>query len=280
MPRNCRGEQCHKELCPPIFIYNGKDAVADSQPNEGYGVDLCVERDGTMYAEILDMFAEEAVVKQPIVQAVRGAKPEPCSEQQQRCCRQQRQEDSRHGKGKRDAAKYYQNNFHATKVVISKFFPNFVAIKKTSYDMSNKIGIACDHAGYDMKELLTGYLAAKGFEIFDFGCNSDESCDYADYAHPLAEALESGEFDRAIGICGSGEGMAITLNKHQKIRASICWIPEIAAITRQHNDSNVLVLPARFIDNDTAIEILEQWLNTPFESGGRHERRIAKIAVK
>lgn len=144
----------------------------------------------------------------------------------------------------------------------------------------NKIGIACDHAGYDMKELLTGYLAAKGFEIFDFGCNSDESCDYADYAHPLAEALESGEFDRAIGICGSGEGMAITLNKHQKIRASICWIPEIAAITRQHNDSNVLVLPARFIDNDTAIEILEQWLNTPFESGGRHERRIAKIAVK
>ena len=146
--------------------------------------------------------------------------------------------------------------------------------------MSNKIGIACDHTGYDMKELLTGYLAAKGFEIFDFGCNSDESCDYADYAHPLAEALESGEFDRAIGICGSGEGMAITLNKHQKIRASICWIPEIAAITRQHNDSNVLVLPARFIDNDTAIEILEQWLNTPFESGGRHERRIAKIAVK
>ena len=146
--------------------------------------------------------------------------------------------------------------------------------------MSNKIGIACDHAGYDMKELLTGYLAAKGFEIFDFGCNSDESCDYADYAHPLAEALENGEFDRAIGIYGSGEGMAITLNKHQKIRASICWIPEIAAITRQHNDSNVLVLPARFIDNDTAIEILEQWLNTPFESGGRHERRIAKIAVK
>jgi ribose 5-phosphate isomerase B len=146
--------------------------------------------------------------------------------------------------------------------------------------MNNKIGIACDHAGYQLKELLTGYLSAKGFEILDFGCNSEESCDYADFAHPLAEALESGEFDRAIGICGSGEGMAITLNKHQKIRASICWLPEIAAITRQHNDSNVLVLPARFIDNDTAIEILEQWLTTPFETGGRHERRIAKIAVK
>lgn len=146
--------------------------------------------------------------------------------------------------------------------------------------MSNKIGIAADHAGYQMKELLTGYLSAKGFEVLDFGCNSEESCDYADYAHPLAEALESGEFDRAIGICGSGEGMAITLNKHQKIRASLCWTAEVAHITRQHNDCNVLVLPARFIENDTAIEIVEQWLTTEFEAGGRHERRIAKIAVK
>ena len=133
---------------------------------------------------------------------------------------------------------------------------------------------------YYSQELIIGYLSAKGFEVMDFGCNSEESCDYADYAHPMAEALENGEFDRAIGICGSGEGMAITLNKHQKIRASICWLPEIAAITRQHNDCNVLVLPARFIDNDTALAILEQWLVTPFETGGRHERRIAKIAVK
>ena len=146
--------------------------------------------------------------------------------------------------------------------------------------MSNKIGIAADHAGYQMKELLTGYLSAKGFEVLDFGCISEESCDYADYAHPMAEALESGEFDRAIGICGSGEGMAITLNKHQKIRASLCWTAEVAHITRQHNDCNVLVLPARFIENDTAIEIVEQWLTTEFEAGGRHERRIAKIAVK
>lgn len=146
--------------------------------------------------------------------------------------------------------------------------------------MSNKIGIAADHAGYQMKELLTGYLSAKGFEVLDFGCNSEESCDYADFAHPLAEALERGEFDRAIGICGSGEGMAITLNKHQKIRASLCWTAEVAHITRQHNDCNVLVLPARFIENDTAIEIVEQWLTTEFEAGGRHERRIAKIAVK
>ena len=151
---------------------------------------------------------------------------------------------------------------------------------KTKTDMDKKIGIASDHAGYEMKELLTGYLASKGYEVFDFGCNSEESCDYADYAHPLAEAIEAGEFERGIGICGSGEGMAITLNKHQKIRASLCWIPEIAHITRQHNDSNVLVLPARFIDNETAIAILDEWLTTEFERGGRHERRIAKIAVK
>ena len=142
------------------------------------------------------------------------------------------------------------------------------------------IGLASDHAGYELKEYVKQWLDAKGWEYKDFGTNSTASCDYADYAHPLADALENGEFDRAIGICGSGEGMAITLNKHQKIRASLCWLPEIASITRQHNDSNVLVLPARFIDNDTALAIVEQWLTTPFETGGRHERRIAKIAVK
>lgn len=146
--------------------------------------------------------------------------------------------------------------------------------------MEKKIGIASDHAGYELKELITGYLSSKGYEVFDFGCNSTESCDYADYAHPLADALEAGEFHRAIGICGSGEGMAITLNKHQKVRASLCWTPEVAHITRQHNDSNVLVLPARFISSDTAIEILDEWLATEFEKGGRHERRIAKIPVR
>ena len=140
-----------------------------------------------------------------------------------------------------------------------------------------KIGIACDHAGYEMKEFLTGYLSSKGFEVFDFGCHSEESCDYPDHAHPMAEALENGEFPRAIGICGSGEGMAMTLNKHQKVRASLVWIPEIAKLTRLHNDSNVLVLPARFISNEEALEILNEWLNTEFE-GGRHIRRVEKIA--
>lgn len=139
-----------------------------------------------------------------------------------------------------------------------------------------KIGIACDHAGYDLKEFLTGYLSAKGFEVFDFGCHSEESCDYADYAHPMAEALEKGEFPRAVGICGSGEGMAITLNKHAKVRASLVWLPEIATLTRQHNDSNVLVLPARFISNEEAVAILDAWLDAEFE-GGRHARRIEKI---
>ena len=146
--------------------------------------------------------------------------------------------------------------------------------------MDRKIGIASDHAGYELKELLAGYLSAKGYEVYDLGCNSKESCDYPDYAHPLAEALEAGEIPRAIGICGSGEGMAMTLNKHRSVRASLCWTPEIAHITRRHNDSNILVLPARFIDSDTAVAILEEWLNTDFESGGRHERRIAKIPVK
>ena len=141
-----------------------------------------------------------------------------------------------------------------------------------------KIGIACDHAGYEMKEFLTGLLAARGFEVFDFGCNSEESCDYPDYAHPMANALEDGEFDRAIGICGSGEGMAITLNQHSQVRASLCLLPEIAKLTRQHNDSNVLVLPARFISNDEAVAILDEWLNTEFE-GGRHANRVAKIAL-
>lgn len=146
--------------------------------------------------------------------------------------------------------------------------------------MNMKIGIASDHAGYEMKEFLTGYLASKGYEVFDFGCDSTESCDYPDYAHPLAGALEAGEFPRAIGICGSGEGMAITLNKHQGVRASLCWLPEIAHITRQHNDSNVLVLPARFIDNETALAIVNEWLTTPFDKDEpRHSRRIAKIPV-
>lgn len=142
-----------------------------------------------------------------------------------------------------------------------------------------KVGIASDHAGYEMKEFVVGYLQAKGFEVFDFGTHSPESVDYADFGHPLAEAVEQGEVDCGIGLCGSGEGISMTLNKHQGIRAGLCWLPEIAHLIRQHNNANVVVLPARFISNDEAVAILDEYFSTDFE-GGRHEARIAKIPVQ
>ncbi len=145
--------------------------------------------------------------------------------------------------------------------------------------MDQKIGIACDHAGYELKELLVGLLSAKGFEVSDFGCYSEESVDYPDFAHALGAAIDRGELQRGIGICGSGEGMAMTLNKHRGVRAGLAWRHEIAQLIRQHNDANVLVLPARFIDNDVAIDLLTTFLDTGFE-GGRHERRVSKIAVE
>lgn len=142
-----------------------------------------------------------------------------------------------------------------------------------------KVGIASDHAGYEMKEFVVGYLQAKGYEVYDFGAHSPESVDYADYGHPLAEAVEQGEVDCGVGLCGSGEGISMTLNKHQGIRAGLCWLPEIAHLIRQHNNANVVVLPARFISNDEAVAILDEYFSTEFE-GGRHEARIAKIPVK
>lgn len=127
-----------------------------------------------------------------------------------------------------------------------------------------------------MKEFLVGYLQAKGFDVFDFGTHSPESVDYPDFAHPLADAVEQGEFARAVALCGSGEGMAMTLNKHRGIRAGLCWIPEVAGLIRRHNNANVVVLPARFISNDEAVTIVDTFLETPFE-GGRHEQRVAKM---
>ena len=139
-----------------------------------------------------------------------------------------------------------------------------------------KIAIASDHAGYEMKELLAGYLAAKGHDVYDFGPQSPESVDYPDYAHPLAEAVEQSKVDFGVALCGSGEGMAMTLNKHRGIRAALSWIPEIADITRRHNNANVVVLPARFIDNDMAVAIVDAFLKGEFE-GGRHQARIDKM---
>lgn len=147
---------------------------------------------------------------------------------------------------------------------------------KINSDMKKSAGIASDHAGYQMKEFLTGYLSAKGYEVSDFGCFSEESCDYADFAHPLAAAVESGEVSVGVAICGSGEGMAMTLNKHRGVRAGLAWLPQIAELVRLHNDANVLVLPARFVTNDEAMAMVDAFLTTGFE-GGRHERRIAKM---
>ena len=141
------------------------------------------------------------------------------------------------------------------------------------------IGIASDHAGYALKQFVKQYLEEKGYAYKDFGTFSEESCDYADYAHPLAEAIESGAMSLGIAICGSGEGIAMTLNKHQGIRAGLSWIPEIAHLIRQHNDANVLVMPGRFIDTDMARKIMDEFFATDFE-GGRHQVRVDKMKVR
>jgi len=140
------------------------------------------------------------------------------------------------------------------------------------------IGLSSDHAGFDLKEFVKQILDSKGIAYKDFGTNSRESCDYPDFAHPLAEAVESGGVDCGIGICGSGNGIAMTLNKHPKIRAAICWDNEIARLARAHNDANILVMPGRFISHEEALRVVETFLNTSFE-GGRHLRRINKIPI-
>ena len=141
-----------------------------------------------------------------------------------------------------------------------------------------KIGLAADHAGFEMKEFIRGWLEAKGIEYKDFGAYTPESSDYADFAHPLALAVEAGEYYPGIAVCGSGNGINMTLNKHQGIRAALCWTPEIAHLARQHNDANILVMPGRFISNEEAEKIMNEFLSTTFD-GGRHQRRIDKIPV-
>ncbi len=142
-----------------------------------------------------------------------------------------------------------------------------------------KIGICSDHAGFAYKSRLIGYLESKGYEVKDFGTHSEESMDYPDVAHPLAEAVEKGETDLGIAMCGTGNGMAMTLNKHQGIRAGLAWTEEIGRLVRQHNNANILVMPARFIPYEDAEKITGTWLETEFE-GGRHQRRIDKIPVR
>lgn len=141
------------------------------------------------------------------------------------------------------------------------------------------VGLCSDHAGYKTKMAVIEYLKQNGIKYVDFGTYSEESCDYPDFAHPCAIAVEKGECYPGIGICGSGEGINMTLNKHQGIRSALCWNSEIAKLARQHNDANVLAMPGRFLSNDEAIDIVKTFFSTDYE-GGRHQRRIDKIPVK
>lgn len=138
------------------------------------------------------------------------------------------------------------------------------------------IAFASDHAGFELKKKLEKYVEEKGYAVKDYGCDSEASCDYPDFAHPAAMAVEKGECDFGIAMCGSGNGIQMTLNKHQGIRAALCWLPELASLARQHNNANILVLPARFISEDEAKQIVDVYLSSEFE-GGRHQRRIDKI---
>jgi len=143
-----------------------------------------------------------------------------------------------------------------------------------STEKNIKIAIGADHAGFEYKELLKSYLT--DYEVKDFGTHSTASVDYPDFAHPVASAVESKEFSFGILICGSANGVAITANKHQHIRAAICWLNELAALARQHNNANILCIPARYVSEDLAKEMATTFLNTAFE-GGRHEGRVEKI---
>lgn len=143
--------------------------------------------------------------------------------------------------------------------------------------MSKVIPIGADHAGYALKEEVKSYFEAKGYSFKDYGTHSEDSIDYPDYAHPVAEHVEQNEGTLGIVICGSGNGINMTVNKHQGIRSALCWTKEIAELARQHNDANIIALPARFVSKELALEMVEAFLTTAFE-GGRHQNRVNKIA--
>lgn len=140
------------------------------------------------------------------------------------------------------------------------------------------IALGCDHAGFEYKELIRKYLEEKDYTVKDFGTYSTDSVDYPDFVHPLATAVEKSEYTFGILICGSANGVAITANKHAGVRAAICWKKDITALARQHNDANVICLPARFISKEDALQFVDTFMNTPFE-GGRHANRVNKIAI-
>ncbi len=145
------------------------------------------------------------------------------------------------------------------------------------FDKQQKIPISCDHGGFDMKEFLRVKLEKLGYIINDMGTYSGDSVDYPDFIHPLAKAVNDGEFNTGIIICGSGNGAQMTANKYSGVRAALCWTPEQAELARKHNNANIISLPGRFISNDMAIEMALKFLKTEFE-GGRHQRRVEKIS--
>lgn len=141
-----------------------------------------------------------------------------------------------------------------------------------------KIGLACDHGGFAMKEFVAGYLASLEVDVVDYGCYSTESVDYPDYAKKLAAGILDGDVERGFAFCGSANGISMALNRHKGIRAALCWTPEIAALARQHNDANVCSIPGRFIDTLTAASIVDAYIGSHYE-GGRHDLRVAKIEL-
>lgn len=146
-----------------------------------------------------------------------------------------------------------------------------------TFDKSKPVAIGSDHAGYEYKTILADLLRSEGYEVKDFGTNSPDSVDYPDFAHPVSNAVESGACEWGVLVCGSANGVAITANKHQDIRAAICWQAEIASLARQHNNANIVCIPARFISTADAEEIVKVFANTEFE-GGRHANRVGKMA--
>ncbi len=139
------------------------------------------------------------------------------------------------------------------------------------------LAIGGDHAGFELKQKVINYLTNKGHQLQDFGCNSEASVDYPDFAHPVATGEEQNKFELGILICGSGNGINMAANKHQGIRSALCWEPELATLARQHNDANILAIPARFISEEKALQIIDAFFNESFE-GGRHQNRVNKIA--
>lgn len=145
-------------------------------------------------------------------------------------------------------------------------------------ELKKTIALASDHAGFEKKQLIIRFLVENGIPFKDFGCFSNESCDYPDYAHAIANVIDSGEYETGITFCGSGQGISITANKHQNVRSGLCWSAEIGKLAREHNNANICAIPARFVSDEEAIAIVKAFLTAEFK-GGRHVARIAKIPL-